>query len=324
MECRTQIAPSLMANPVSLVRWGPIVAGLVATLAAGWLLSMIGTGLGLSIADAADADQGAEFKRLGLGVVAWMFFSWAAAFFIGGATTGRFLASDDLLGKVHGFTLWSLGTVLWIVVAAIGATGLVAVGTVGVAKVAGAGASAVKAVGQAAGQAASSPGIDDALLAPLTRRLEAEISVAAAEAANEAAPGAGAAPGQVAAALDADTLQAVAAEVIAGRPETARHVLMSRASMTADQADALVAGVQGKAQSAIDDVKRKAEIAAQRAVDFTQAVVWTMSAGALLGLAACMLGGALGARCAARHTTTWMREPVEAPRPTTGDVAVAH
>ena len=321
MEVRTQIAPSLMSRPVSLVRWGPIVAGLMATLATGWLLSMIGTALGLSIADAANVDQATEFKSLGLGVVAWMFFSWAAAFFLGGATTGRFLASYELLGKVHGFTLWSLGTVLWIVVAAMGATGLAAAGGLGLT-LAAKGATSLAGAGLGAAKAtAGKPGPDDGLMGPLSRQVEAELQLAAREGAN--APGATASANAVAA-LDGETLAASAAEIIAGRPETAQHLLTGRGALSAEQSQAVIARVKSKVQPKVDEMRVKAEAAAKRAVDVTQAAFWTMSAGALLGLAACMLGGALGARCAARHTTTWMRKPAATLPPKTADVAIAH
>jgi hypothetical protein len=313
MESRTQIAPSLMSKPVSLVRWGPVIAGLFATLATGWLICMIGTALGIRIADAADANDSTEFKRLGLGVVAWMFFSWALAFFIGGATAGRFLASDDLLGKVHGFTLWSLGTVLWIVVAAVGATGLAAVGGLGLT-VAAKGATSLTSAGLGAAKAtAGKPGQagpEDALLAPLSRQIESELQLAARDGQNSVA------------ALDGDTLAAATVEIIAGRPETAQHLLSGRGALSAEQAQTVIASVQHKVQPKIDEMKGKAQLAAKRAVDVAQAAFWVMSAGALLGLAACMLGGALGARCAAR--STWMREPTVAPTPTAVDVAIAH
>jgi hypothetical protein len=299
----------------------------VATLATGWLLSMIGAAFGLTVADASDANDATEFRRLGLGVVAWMFFSWAAAFFIGGATTGRFLASDDLLGKVHGFTLWSLGTVMWIFVAALGATGLVTAGTIGATKVAGAGAQALATGGGIVAAAATrgggaQDGGGDSLLGPLSRRIEAELRMSANEAMGQGAPQ-GAIEG-----LDGDTLAAAAAEIVAGRPETAVDVLRSRTNLTAEQAQAVAANVDNKVRHQIDEVQAKVEAAAQRAVDFAQAAFWALSAGAVIGLAACMVGGGLGARCALRHTSTWMRETVVVTATTTteppADVAIAH
>ncbi len=329
MHSRTEAPAYKVTSPISLVRWGPLVAGLVVTLASGWLLSTIGAALGLSIADAADVDSASEFKGLGLGVVAWMFLSWMVAFFIGGATAGRLMASDDDLGKVHGFALWSFGTSLWIVAAFVGLSGLVATGTLAASGAATAGAVAASTAAGSAMAHGDRGGnaVQDAILGPISRRIEAEVKTEAGSAlsgagntpSGEAAQQQPAQPGSQEAqelqGLDGETLAAFAAEIVAGRPETARDLLVSRTNLSAEQAGTVTNNVSAKVQAQVDEVKHKLDVAKQRTVDFTQAVLWAVAAGALLGLGACMLGGMAGVRCAVRNALEERPHTVTAPEP---------
>jgi len=93
------------------VRWGPILAGLIATIASMLVLTVLGLAVGLSVFDPGDGDGA------GTSAVIWSALSALIAFFIGGWVTGKTAAvhGDDnaiLNGLMVGAT--ALALVLWL------------------------------------------------------------------------------------------------------------------------------------------------------------------------------------------------------------------
>jgi hypothetical protein len=79
-----------------LVRWGPIIAGLVTALTSLVLLGLLGAGIGLSTLNAeANAAQGTVPADAGRNSAAWAAISGLVAFFLGGLIAGRTSAVFD-------------------------------------------------------------------------------------------------------------------------------------------------------------------------------------------------------------------------------------
>src|SRR3569833_809814 len=107
---------SLMETPhkQTKISWGAIIAGLFFVITASWMLYLLGSAIGVSIADASDME--AIGKGFGLGAAIWIVLSGIISFFLGSWVaawlSGR---SDDNDGVLHGLTLWSVATVVMLV-----------------------------------------------------------------------------------------------------------------------------------------------------------------------------------------------------------------
>lgn len=105
--------------PRDVVRWGPVVAGLVTGVSLFLLLSLLALGLGIAAGQAA---EGAEADQLAMGGGIVAAIIGLLSFFIGGFVAGRGAAvAGRGAGAFNGFLVWGLGIVmiLW-----LGATGL--------------------------------------------------------------------------------------------------------------------------------------------------------------------------------------------------------
>ncbi|TWT57296.1 hypothetical protein KOR42_06550 [Thalassoglobus neptunius] len=122
---RTTHVPNLVGD--LRVSWGAIFAGVVTVLSVSWLLQLLGTALGVSIADATDLSS--MEGGLAVGATLWVLLSWILAFFLGALTAARFAGIiDDTLGMLHGFAMWSVTTILVVVLTAMGVSNLLETG----------------------------------------------------------------------------------------------------------------------------------------------------------------------------------------------------
>lgn len=115
-----ETAPAEAAAPSSQwldrVRWGPVWAGLVTTLATFLLLTVaavaVGAGALTAGADTATAGLGGAIASAAIALI---------AFFVGGVMAGRTAAVMERgYGAVNGFLVWALGLVLILALAAFG------------------------------------------------------------------------------------------------------------------------------------------------------------------------------------------------------------
>src|SRR3569623_1934867 len=114
-------ADSLLETPRwrSLISWGAIIAGLFFVITASWLLFLLGSAIGVSIADASDME--AIGKGFGLGAAIWIVLSGIISFFLGGWVAARLSGRpDDNDGVLHGLTMWSVATVVMLVLGSWG------------------------------------------------------------------------------------------------------------------------------------------------------------------------------------------------------------
>jgi hypothetical protein len=133
-----------------LVRWGPVIAGLFAALAALATLTVLGLAIGLSAYNAGDSAS-----SFGIGAGIWGAISALISFFVGGWMAGRTSALRGTnSGILNGAMVWfvAIPLLLYLLGSGIGAV----VRTAG--NVAGTAAQAAgSAAGAAAGQAADNP-----------------------------------------------------------------------------------------------------------------------------------------------------------------------
>ena len=100
---------------LSLVRWGPIVAGFAATMAVLILLGVLGTAIGLP-------PMYSPF---------WAALSLIVAFFVGGWVCASTLGlGGQQLAVLHGGLVWSFTLLFILLMAGIGAAGIVGVATI--------------------------------------------------------------------------------------------------------------------------------------------------------------------------------------------------
>lgn len=141
---RTGIPVSAVTEPTgSLNRplsWRAILAGTVAGLAIHILLTLLGLGLGVGSLDPITDEN--PVAKLGMGAaIAWC-VSALIALWCGGYVAGRFVpASFRRTGCLHGFLVWSVATVVALILSMSGAGALIG----GAAKVVGAAAKPVAA-----------------------------------------------------------------------------------------------------------------------------------------------------------------------------------
>lgn len=115
--------PYAIAQPRDLVRWGPIFAGFVASVAVSLFLILLGVGLGLTAADGADAAPG-----LTQGTGIWGGISLLVALFIGGWVAARTaMPSGQSAAMMHGAVVWAFWLFFLFLLSVIGAAAVVPV-----------------------------------------------------------------------------------------------------------------------------------------------------------------------------------------------------
>jgi hypothetical protein len=108
---------------IDRVRWGPILAGMVATLATILLLNVLGLAVGLS-----SLGPGGSLTSLATGAGIWSAITALIAFFVGGWMAGRTAAPTSMVdnsfpGLLNGAMVWAATLVLLLLLVAIGAGG---------------------------------------------------------------------------------------------------------------------------------------------------------------------------------------------------------
>jgi len=292
-------ADSLLETPRwrSLVSWGAIIAGLFFVITVSWLLFLLGSAVGISIADASDME--AIGKGFGLGAAIWIVLSGIISFFLGSWVAARLSGRpDDNDGMLHGLTLWSVATVVMLV---LGSWGIGSVIHAGQALING-----TASIGKMVAQRGDLPA--DLNQLPLVTDVEAAVKRAAADALARTADQAGA--GEPVSAeearrtieqLNGRILERVAGQLIAGNPDRAKAVLAANTTLNEQQINALIDGAQQQVSQRVDEAKQKAKQVAEQVSTYTQAVMWAFFFSALLALVASLFGGKLGARMLRRR-----------------------
>ena len=145
---REEIVTNAATRPQ--ISWGALFAGLVVLLGTSWLLSLLGMAIGAGVADSYGSTLIGE--GLSQSAAVWMLLSTLIAFFVGSMAAARLAGtSDDASGMMHGFTLWGLGTTVFMILGYYGVTGLLQTGQAAVS----AAASATSAVAAATGNGTS-------------------------------------------------------------------------------------------------------------------------------------------------------------------------
>jgi hypothetical protein len=100
----------VVVSPWGGMRWSAIIAGVIVAAGVWLLLHALGLGIGLT---AVDPQQPSSMRGVGIGTGIWSFIVPLAALFVGGMTTG-YLTGEmvRIRAVIHGAVLWSLATIL--------------------------------------------------------------------------------------------------------------------------------------------------------------------------------------------------------------------
>ncbi|MBX3208190.1 MAG: hypothetical protein KF764_24295 [Labilithrix sp.] len=163
------VAPLIPADAERTTRlsWGGVIGGLLVA-AAVWIgLTVLGLAVNLSAIE--PSDPAASLKGIGVAAGIWSLVVWVVALFAGAAVASHTAGIIERPhGALHGIVLWSLATVLGIVVV-VGTLGTVVRGAVATAE------STVAAANAASSGPGQLLGLDvDALIQPLNDRLRSE------------------------------------------------------------------------------------------------------------------------------------------------------
>src|SRR3569832_1790117 len=258
---------------------------------------------GAIIADASDMEAiGIGF---GLGAAIWIVLSGIISFFLGGWVAARLSGRpDDNDGVLHGLTLWSVATVVMLVL-----------GSWGIGSVIHAGQGLINGTASLGKMVAQSGGVPtDLSPSPLVTDVEAAVKRVAADAlarsADQANPDA--TPGaeqpvsseevrQALNQINGRTLERAAGQLIAGNPDGAKAVLAANTTLTEQQINTLIDDAQQQVSQRVEEAKQKSKQAAEQVSTYTQAVMKTNNNRALLALVASLIGGTLGARTLRRR-----------------------
>ena len=272
------------ARAPSAVSWGAIFAGTLVSVGVWLLLHVLGIGAGLTSIDPTNADS---LRRAGIGTGVWSLLAPLIALFVGGLVVGRLAGPlGRLTGAIHGAVVWSLSTVSAVALVWVAATAVLGgAAAAGSQLMSGAGNMTMSMMngqnnqGGQNGQNGSDPlaalGLSaDDLLAPINQRLAA----------------AGKPP------VRADQLSNAARDALRtslreGRVD--RDILADSLARTTplsrDDAAALAGTIQGRVDTELQAVERRA---LQTAEDAGKALLGLFF-GMLLGLAAAVAGATL-------------------------------
>jgi hypothetical protein len=108
------------ARAPSAVSWGAIFAGTLVSVGVWLLLHVLGIGAGLTSIDPTNADS---LRRAGIGTGVWSLLAPLIALFVGGLVVGRLAGPlGRLTGAIHGAVVWSLSTVSAVALVWVAAT----------------------------------------------------------------------------------------------------------------------------------------------------------------------------------------------------------
>ncbi len=274
----TSIAPSRVESdipaPASLRRisWGAILAGVAIALSLQLLFNLLGLGIGASTVNV--REDGAPGSGLALGAGIWFAVSALISLFVGGWAAGRMAGvpnSKD--GMLHGFTTWSITTILTLYLLSSSIGSLL-----------GGSASLLTHAGALTGRSAESA-------APaMTNMISQATGVTPADVKQQA--------GDLASDLRFQTFVTQAVSQGQVTPEARQDLVglvATKQGVSPDQANNEVNAWQSKIQQAATQAKSTAITAADKtASGVSQTALWSFAA-LLLGAIAATLGGVAGA-----------------------------
>jgi len=112
-----------LTNLRNRVSWGAILAGVVAALVVQLLLNILGLGIGASSLDAANTADNPSASGFSLTAGIWWTLSGIVASFVGGVVAGRLCGtSDGNTAHWHGFVSWCAATlvIFYLLTSAVG------------------------------------------------------------------------------------------------------------------------------------------------------------------------------------------------------------
>lgn len=115
-------APAVQAVwAIDRVRWGPVLAGMVATVATLVLLNVLGLAIGLTVMDRGNPDD----TNLETAAAIWSGAASLIAFFVGGWIAGRSAArstaTSNSPGLINGLMVWASVLVILLILTSVGA-----------------------------------------------------------------------------------------------------------------------------------------------------------------------------------------------------------
>ncbi|HTL46455.1 MAG TPA: hypothetical protein VL688_00130 [Verrucomicrobiae bacterium] len=253
------------------ISWGAIFGGWIFAYAFAMLLYLLGAAVGVTTLSAMNRIEG----EVTIGTGVWMVAAWIIATFTGSVITGRLAGFERRSsGAFHGLIVWALSGIMTLFL-----------GTVQAGMVAAAGAGATHGIVQTA-QGQNLGGLGDAAKAATARAVS------------------GVTGGQVSSDninramndLQPQVAQQVAAAIAKGDTESAKRMLADNTSLSEQDINQIVGGVQGKTEQAKDNAGR----AAEKGGDVASAGLWAFLIASLLGMGAGAWGGAVGATMAVR------------------------
>ncbi len=247
------------------VVWGAILAGVVAALVVQLLLNILGVGIGASSVGAIDTGDNPSVGGAGLTAAIFVVVSGIVASFVGGVAAGRLSGTQDTnTARWHGFLSWCVATLAIFYLLSTAAGGLLGGAASAIGGTVGAlGRGAASAV---SGVAANTDG--DALKAQVQRLVNP----------NDAQVAQDNITAYVRAAISGDKAAADAAR------DRAVDSLAKAANVTPDEARTRLQTAEQQAKQAADQVKQKAQVAAE-------ATRKGVASAGILGFVALVLGG---------------------------------
>lgn len=297
----------------SRLSWGAVVAGALLTLAMAWLMTLLGMAIGVSILDASEAAAMGTGFTIGTGL--WMLLSALVAFFAGAFLTARLSSSaDQMNGLLHGISLWSLTTVLMLVLSYWGIAGLLQAGASVVGSTISSAASSVQTGGQAltssgralaqAGDALAESKLADQVISVLKRHASEQVSEYAGSDVTRAQAR------RTIEQIDADVLKTVSLHLITGDVQATKNALAANTALSPTDIDTIVDKSKADIQEMADEFKKRAEEIVEAASSYAQAVLWATFVCAVLALAVSIAGGWFGAASVLRETVLHKRRNV--------------
>lgn len=227
----------------SLVGWGAIIAGLFFVITVSWLLFLLGSAIGISVADASDMEAIGE--GFGISAAVWIVVSGIIAYFLGSIVASRLSGrADDTDGALHGLILWSVATVVTLVLGFWGVGGLVNAGKSLISGTVSAGTAIV----QSAGSAGSA--VTDLARSPVMTDVQAIIKRAAAGAISQT-PGSTLSQEEAQRAiaqLDQGVVQTVARELVQGNTDAAKDELARGTGLPPQEVDRIITNLSQQVQ----------------------------------------------------------------------------
>lgn len=226
------------------ISWGAIFAGVSLLMALSWLLLLLGSAIGVGIADATDLS--AIGDGLGLGSTIWILLSTLLATFAGGLLAAKLSGTpDDRIGALHGLTVWSVGTLLIIV---LGASGIGGAANAVSGALGSANSVSTTVIEGASGDQGTSmlPNSVTTSIAAIMKRQASNVISSKASGTNS--PSQGEVRSTIES-LNAEDTGAIASALVSGDTDEARTQLTQRTNMSDSEIDSIIQGAEQEAEN---------------------------------------------------------------------------